>query len=102
MLTRIAPILAVPYWSSTHSAQFGAQMPTRSPASMPAATRPSATASVSASSPAYVHQGLAGGMGSRHAPQVGTDRLAEQGSGRRSVAVRRLGRAGHDVILRSR
>ena len=31
MLTRIAPILAVAYCTSVHSAQFGAQMPTRSP-----------------------------------------------------------------------
>ena len=35
MFTRIAPILAVAYWTSTHSAQFGDQMPTRSPAWRP-------------------------------------------------------------------
>src|SRR5579871_4341399 len=40
MLTRIAPILAVAYWVSTHSAQFGAQMPTRSPLPMPASSSP--------------------------------------------------------------
>ena len=28
MLTRIAPILAVAYWVSVHSAQLGAQIPT--------------------------------------------------------------------------
>ena len=37
MLTRIAPSLAVAYWVRVHSAQFGAQMPTRSPLPMPAA-----------------------------------------------------------------
>ena len=47
MLTRIAPIFAVAYWTMVHSAQFGAQMPTRSPFSMPAATRPRAATSTS-------------------------------------------------------
>ena len=37
MLTRIAPILAVAYWVRVHSAQFGAQIPTRSPLVMPGA-----------------------------------------------------------------
>ena len=49
MFTSTIPAFAVAYWSSTHSAQFGAQMPTRSPASMPAAISPRARASVSAS-----------------------------------------------------
>ena len=31
----MAPIRAVAYWTSTHSAQFGLQIPTRSPFSMP-------------------------------------------------------------------
>ena len=35
MLTRIAPILAVAYWVTVHSARFGDQMPTRSPLAMP-------------------------------------------------------------------
>ena len=52
MLTRITPALAVAYCSSTHSGQFGAQMPTRSPAFIPAAIRPRASVSVSASNPA--------------------------------------------------
>ena len=52
MLTRIAPILAVAYWVSTHSAQFGAQMPTRSPTVIAGASRPSASASTSAASSA--------------------------------------------------
>ena len=43
------PALAVAYCSRTHSAQFGAQMPTRSPAASPAAIRPRASVSVSAS-----------------------------------------------------
>ncbi len=54
MLTRIAPTLAVAYWVNTHSAQFGAQMPTRSPLPMPAPTRPRASRSTSAPSSAYV------------------------------------------------
>src|SRR5436309_153423 len=47
MFTRMIPAFAVAYWSSTHSAQLGAQMPTRSPASMPAAISPRARARVS-------------------------------------------------------
>ena len=49
MFTSTTPALAVAYWSSTHSAQFGDQMPTRSPASMPAPISPRARVSVSAS-----------------------------------------------------
>ena len=56
MLTRIAPIFALPYCSSTHSAQFGAQIPTRSPVATPEAMSPRATASVAASSCAYVQR----------------------------------------------
>ena len=52
MLTRIAPILAVAYWTIVHSAQFGAQIPTRSPFSMPRAIKPRATTLISASSSA--------------------------------------------------
>ncbi len=52
MFTRIAPILAVAYWVMVHSAQFGAQMPTRSPLPMPIPSRPSASASTSAASSA--------------------------------------------------
>ncbi len=52
MFTRIAPILAVAYWVNVHSAQFGAQMPTRSPLVIPAASRPRASASTSAASSA--------------------------------------------------
>ena len=49
MFTSTTPALAVAYWSSTHSAQFGDQMPTRSPAAIPVAIRPRASVSVSAS-----------------------------------------------------
>ena len=59
MFTRIAPIFAVAYWVSVHSAQFGAQMPTRSPLAMPVPSNPSASASTSAASSAYVHRRLA-------------------------------------------
>jgi hypothetical protein len=54
MVTRIAPAFAVAYWVRTHSTPLGAQMPTRSPASMPAAIRPRASASTALSSCAYV------------------------------------------------
>ena len=50
MFTRIAPIFAVAYWTIVHSGQFGAQMPTRSPADTPFAMKPRATASTSVSS----------------------------------------------------
>ncbi len=50
MVTRIAPSFAVPYWTKTHSAQLGAQMPTRSPVPTPRASRPSAQASTSVTS----------------------------------------------------
>ena len=56
MLTRTAPILAVAYWVSVHSAQFGDQIPTRSPLPMPARTSPIASASTSASSSAQVQR----------------------------------------------
>ena len=48
MLTRIAPIFAVAYCTKAHSAQFGAQMPTRSPFRTPSASSPRAHASTSA------------------------------------------------------
>ncbi|GAB2938427.1 hypothetical protein GCM10027203_44750 [Nonomuraea fastidiosa] len=48
--------MAVAYCVSTHSAQFGAQMPTRSPLAMPRASRPSATSFTAASNSAYVHR----------------------------------------------
>jgi hypothetical protein len=50
--TTIAPIFAVAYCTSVHSAQFGAQMPTRSPFATSAAISPRASAFTSASSSA--------------------------------------------------
>ena len=47
MLTRITPIRAVAYCISTHSARFGAQIPTRSPFFTPRTSRPRATFEVS-------------------------------------------------------
>jgi len=55
MLTRMAPILAVAYCTMVHSGQFGAQMPTRSPRSMPSDMRPRAITSISSLSSPYVH-----------------------------------------------
>jgi hypothetical protein len=52
MFTRIAPTFAVANCTSTHSTQFGAQIPTRSPFAMPAAIRPLASRSTAASSSA--------------------------------------------------
>jgi hypothetical protein len=52
MLTRIAPIFAVANCTRIHSTQFGAQMPTRSPFSMPAASSPQAMALTASSSSA--------------------------------------------------
>ena len=40
MSTRITPAFAVAYCTSTHCAQFGDQIPTRSPLSSPAAHQP--------------------------------------------------------------
>ena len=54
MLTRIAPTFAVAYCSSVHCAQFGAQMPTRSPFSMPRSSSPTASASTSVTNSAHV------------------------------------------------
>ena len=48
MLTRIAPSFAVPYWTKAHSAQFGAQMPTRSPLADAERVQPEGAASTSA------------------------------------------------------
>ena len=45
MFTRITPTLAVAYWSHTHSAQFGLQIPTRSPTCRPRRSRPMASLS---------------------------------------------------------
>jgi hypothetical protein len=52
MLTRIAPIFADAYCTIVHSAQLGAQMPTRSPRSTPKASKPLATRSISSFSSA--------------------------------------------------
>src|SRR5436190_9800824 len=53
MFTRITPARAVAYCVSTHSAQLGLQMPTRSPRSRPRAIRPRATRSTAPSNSAY-------------------------------------------------
>ena len=47
---------AVAYWTSTHSALLGLQMPTRSPGSIPAAMSALASSSTAASSCAYVRR----------------------------------------------
>ncbi len=52
MLTSTSPAFAVANWVTTHSEQFGAQMPTRSPGTSPSASRPAANASTRASNSA--------------------------------------------------
>src|SRR5439155_23952293 len=54
MLTRIAPIAEVAYWTMTHSYRLGDQMPTRSPFLTPRAMSPQATSSHWATSSPYV------------------------------------------------
>ena len=54
MLTRMIPALAVAYWTSAHSAQFGLQIPTRSPGSIPAAISARAQRSTASPNCAYV------------------------------------------------
>ncbi len=54
MLTRITPSLAVAYCTSAHSAQFGLQIPTRSPGSIPAARKARAVRSTAAPNSVYV------------------------------------------------
>ena len=46
----MAPIRAVAYCTTTHSALFGLQMPTRSPGSIPAAMSARANSSTASSS----------------------------------------------------
>ena len=102
MLTRIAPSFAVPYWTKTHSAQFGAQMPTRSPLPTPRASSPSAQASTSATN-SRIGPAAAGGAldqrlvvahPRRRPIQVRPDRVAQQGDRRGPAAVgRQRGRA---------
>lgn len=48
MFTMIAPMRAVAYWTSTHSGQLTAQMPTRSPLATPEASSADANSSTSA------------------------------------------------------
>jgi hypothetical protein len=48
----MAPIFAIAYCVTVHCAQLGAQMPTRSPFSIPIAIKPRATTSISALSSA--------------------------------------------------
>ena len=54
MLTRMIPAFAVAYWTSAHSAQFGLQIPTRSPGSMPAAMNARAQRSTASPNCEYV------------------------------------------------
>ena len=52
MFTRMAPICAVAYWATIHSALLALQMPTRLPFWTPRVIRPRATRSTSALSSA--------------------------------------------------
>ncbi len=56
MFTNTSPARAAPNIVNTHSAQFGAQMPMRSPGLSPQATSPRATRSTSRSNSANVNR----------------------------------------------
>jgi hypothetical protein len=55
-VTRIAPIRAVAYCTTIHSARFGDQMPTRSPGTTPRSSSPLATLSTWEQSSSYVRR----------------------------------------------
>ena len=106
MLTRIAPIFAVAYWTNTHSATFGAQIPTRSPVRTPAPSSPSASASTCAdelrvgpSAPGrHVDEGLAVGIGGRRCGR-GCRRSCRRAAGRRRCRRRTTGGLGARRLL---
>ena len=56
MFTRIAPIRAVANCVSSHSARFGDQMPTRSPAATPSLSKPDARTSTSSANSRQVQR----------------------------------------------
>ena len=98
MLTRMIPALAVAYWTSAHSAQFGLQMPTRSPGSIPAAMNARARA-IDRLAELRVRvaevlvdrdERLAVAEPLDRAVEVVADRVAQQRRGRRPGCVRRL------------
>ena len=86
MLTRIAPTLAVAYWTSTHSAQLGDQIPTRSPFAEPGREQPGRDAvdgrvELRVGQPHVLVAGdhrVAVAEARGRALEVGADRLAEQ------------------------
>ena len=102
MLTRIAPILAVAYWTNTHSATFGAQIPTRSPVLHARAEQPERQRvdlrhelRVGPAAPGgHLDEGLAVGTAGGGAVEAVADRVAEQRDVGGSGGVRREGR-GH-------
>ena len=104
MLTRMIPAFAVAYWTSAHSAQFGLQMPTRSPGSTPAAIeRPGAPVHGLTELRVGVAEVLVDGderlavaEPRDGAVQVVADRVAQQRRGRRSRCVRQL---HHDLLV---
>ena len=99
MLTRIAPILAVAYCTIIHSAQFGAQMPIRSPVVTPTASRargpPVDVGSQRGIRPAaalrHVDEGLAVTEPSHRLVEVVADRLLDKGGLRLAAGVREGG-----------
>ena len=98
MLTRMIPAFAVAYWTSAHSAQFGLQIPTRSPGSIPAAMSARARAVHGlAELRVRVAQVLVDGderlavaEPRDRAVEVVADRVAQQRRGRRPGCVRQL------------
>ena len=103
MLTRIAPSFAVANWTNAHSAQLGAQMPTRSP--LPHAERVEAEGhGVDLGDELGIAESATGGAlderfvvahPRRRPIQVRPDRVAQQGDRRGPVAVGRQRGRGH-------
>ena len=95
MLTRMIPALAVAYWTSSHSYEFGLHIPTRSPTSRPTSSSPRATTSTASLNWAYVnrtplvprHQRLVVRVPVDGPLEVRTDRLPEQRNGRPAVGI---------------
>ncbi len=113
-LTRTAPIRAVAYWTRIHSAQFGAQMPTRSPLPMPATISPNARRSdrlvqlaIDPPQPlATAHHRRVRGPPLRGARQARADRLADKRNVRDPAGIRdgicRAGGGAHESPSASR
>ena len=81
MLTRIAPSFAVANWVTTHSMQFGDQIPILSPFRMPDSYSPRATVSISSLSSRHViRMPLCGTIKAGRSAQASTVFLSTSGT----------------------